>query len=97
MMIPMSTLPDRSLSDPALQDDRARRAEVEADVAPARGLSMAERGRRPAAACQSGWAILRARPDFERAVSWRDPRPEDFEAIWSRLMTRTRSSRASQV
>jgi hypothetical protein len=92
----MSTLPDRSLSDPVPRDDRTQRAEVEVDVAPARDQSMAERGRRLAAVRRSGWAILRARPDFERAVSWRDPRPEHFEKSWSRLMARAKSNQTSQ-
>ena len=67
--------------------------EVEDDIAPCRGLSLEERDARLAALCRSAWAILSARPDFARAVEYRDPRPADFPEKWQAPMERRRRER----
>jgi hypothetical protein len=68
-------------------------AEAEADVVSVRGLTLEQRGERLMAVCRAGWAILRARPDFARAVELRDPPAPDFPAIWARLRARYRARR----
>lgn len=72
----------------------ARRAtladEVEEDVAPLRGLSLEERGKVLESVCRDAMAILRSRPDAERALSHRDERcPESME-LWRQLVARYR-------
>jgi hypothetical protein len=56
-------------------------------------LTAEQKGDRIAAACRSGWAILRERPDFPAIADYRDPLPADFDAIWQRLMARRRKER----
>ena len=65
--------------------------EVEADVAPMRGLSLEERGERLVAVCRAAWAVLRSRPDFKQAVAYSDPVPTDFPAKWQALVARRRA------
>lgn len=77
--------------------DRARatlRDEVEADVAPVRGLTLAQRGEWVARACASAWAILDARADRAAVLAWREPAAPDFELKWRALMECWRRSQS---
>lgn len=65
-------------------------AEIEDDIAPLRGLSLEDRGRILESVCRDAMAILRARPDFETAVRYRDPRDEESLNTWLRLVTKYR-------
>lgn len=70
---------------------RPRAEQLEDDVGPYRGLSPSERARTVESVCRSAWQILTARPDFRRAVSYRDPPASDFADLWQRLMSQRRS------
>jgi hypothetical protein len=72
---------------------RSPLATVEDEVASSRGLSPTQRGERLAAVCRAAWAVLRARPDFHRAVAYTDPLPADFAAKWQALMAQRRAQR----
>lgn len=69
---------------------RSLRDEVESDVAPLRGLSLEERGKILESVCRDAMAILEARPDFETAVQYRDPRSEESMQTWLRLVAKYR-------
>jgi hypothetical protein len=71
---------------------RSLRDEVEEDVAPLRGLSLAERGKIVESVCRDAMAILRARPDFESAIRHQDARSAESLATWLRLVERNRSN-----
>ena len=60
---------------------RTLREEIEEDVAPLRGLSLAERGRLVESVCRDAMAILRGRQDFEQALRAQEPRSEDWAAV----------------
>ena len=67
--------------------------EIDEDVAPYRNLSPTERGRIIAMLCRASWKILRARPDLDRVLAWRDPLPDDSRRILQRLRKRYRRGR----
>lgn len=67
------------------------REEVEDDVAPLRGLSLEERGKIVESVCRDAMAILRGRPDFERAVRHQDRRTEESMHLWLSLVRKYRS------
>lgn len=58
------------------------RDEVEDDVRFTRDLTPDERGKILESVCRDAMAILQARPDFEQAVRWRDPRSEESMNTW---------------
>ena len=72
---------------------RTLKDEVEADVAPLRELSLAERGRVLESVCRDAMAILRARPDAETALMQQDPRSAESLETWRRLVDRFRHGR----
>jgi len=67
------------------------RDEIEDDIAPLRGLTLEERGRILESVCRDAMAILRARPDFETAVQYRDPLSEESRETWQRAVQRYRA------
>lgn len=73
--------------------DRQRQTlaeEVEGDVAPLRGLSLEERGKILESVCRDAVAIIRARPDAEKAMQLQDPRSPESIALWQSLVDRYR-------
>jgi hypothetical protein len=66
------------------------RAEIEDDIAPLRSLSLEERGKILESVCRDAMAILSARPDFERALAYQDPRSAESLDTWLRLVKRYR-------
>ena len=76
---------------PALLSPRTLREEVEDDIAPLRGLSLAERGKIVESVCRDAVAILKARPDFETAIQFQDPRSEESLATWLRAVKKHRA------
>ena len=72
---------------------RTLREEIEDDIAPLRGLSLEERGRILESVCRDAMAILRARPDFERAVQWHDPRSKESLQTWLAAVKQYRHGR----
>ena len=64
--------------------------DVEADVAPFRELPIEERAAILASVCRDAWRILTSRPDFERAVQFRDARSAESEATWLALVAQHR-------
>lgn len=67
------------------------RAEIEDDISGLRGLSLEERGKLLESVCRDAMAILRGRPDFERAVQHQDPRSAESMATWLRLVRQYRT------
>jgi hypothetical protein len=67
------------------------REEIEDDIAPLRGLSLDERGKILESVCRDAMAILRARPDFERAMAHQDPRSPESLSTWLQLVKRYRA------
>lgn len=63
----------------------SNRESVEREAAPYRGLSADERFRAMRAACRSAARQLRARPDRERLLAYRDPLPASSIAVLRRL------------
>jgi hypothetical protein len=63
----------------------SNRESVEREAAPYRGLSNEERVRVLKAACRSAARQLRARPDRERLLAYRDPLPASTIALLRRL------------
>lgn len=72
---------------------RTLREEIEPDVAPLRGLSLEERGKIVESVCRDAMAILRARPDFERAVQAHDLRSKESLQTWLSAVKRFRHGR----
>ncbi len=75
----------------------ARRAtlrdEVEDDVAATRHLTPDERGKILESVCRDAMAILRARPDFDQAVRWQDPRSDESMQTWLAAVRKYRHGR----
>lgn len=69
---------------------RTLKEEVEQDVAPLRGLSLAERGLVVESVCRDAMAILRGRPDFAQALLANDPRSDESERTWRAAVERFR-------
>lgn len=65
--------------------------QLEDEVSAYRALSPKQVGITVAAVCETAWEILRNRPDFQRALSYRDPPAPDFEALWQKLVRRRRA------
>lgn len=67
------------------------REEIEDDISGLRGLSLEERGKLLESVCRDAMAILRGRPDFERAVQHQDQRSAESMATWLRLVRQYRT------
>lgn len=63
---------------------------LEDDVSAYRGRTPKQVAATVAAVCETAWEILRSRPDFDRALAYRDPPAADFEALWRQLVKRRR-------
>ena len=67
------------------------REEIEDDLSSVRGLSLEERGKLLESVCRDAMAILRGRPDFERAIQHQDQRSAESMATWLRLVRQYRA------
>ena len=65
--------------------------EIEDDISGVRGLSLEERGKLLESVCRDAMAILRGRPDFERAILHQDQRSAESMATWLRLVKQYRA------
>lgn len=61
---------------------------LEDDVSQYRDRSPQEIAATVEAVCETAWEIIKNRPDFERALAYRDQPAADFEAIWRALVRR---------
>lgn len=77
--------------------DAARRRplaeQLEDDLGPLRGVSMAERARLVKAVCGAAWKLIQARPDRDRVLAHQDPIPSDSQTHWRRLVRETAAQR----
>lgn len=77
------------------QLDRARATlaeELDAELAPVRHLTLAERGRWVASACEAAATIFRARRSLSPASDLDEPPAPDFQEKWQALMARHRAT-----